>query len=101
MHSDSTLPRTPPLTSTRPARPPLRPRSVQGPQTGLNNSKVLYTHGYLSNLSNVPSWSSTTPMTRNVHVRRAIDTTSRQQHPHPKSPCVLSVVHIQYWSPSS
>ena len=93
--------RSPPLTSIPPARPPLCPHSVQGLQIGLNNSKVPYIPGYLSNLSTMPFCSSTTQTTRNVHVRRTIDTTSRQQHPHPRSPCVFSVVHLQYWSPSS
>ena len=84
MHPSGTLSYSPPLTCTPPARPPPRPRSVQGLQMGLNNSKVLYIPGYPSNLSDVPSWSSTTPTTRNVPARRAIDTISPnsiQTHP--------------------
>ena len=36
-----------------------------------------------------------------MHARRAIDTTHGQPHLHPKSPCVFSVVHIQYLFPFS
>lgn len=66
MHSDSTLPRSPRRANLQPAL--YFAHAVQGLQTGLNNSKVLYTPGYPSKRSNRSSQSSATPRTRNVHV---------------------------------
>jgi hypothetical protein len=99
MHSDSTLPRSPPLTCTTPAHPPPLSRVPA----------CAYTTRMFFILLGTPQISQTCHRSL-LHPQlpgtcapgdQLIDTTSFQQHPHPESPCVFSVVRIWYWSRST